>query len=115
MVDTLKKYVENRIQLVKFELIGALANVGAGLFSSILLLVVGMFILLMFNFAIAFWLGQMFDSYALGFAIVGGVYTLIFIIYLSFSKDALETKVKDKIVTAALAGEEELFDNEENY
>ena len=54
MVDLVKNYVENRIQLLKLNLIGAIANVAAGMVSSFLLLVMGILILLMFSIALAF-------------------------------------------------------------
>ncbi len=105
MVDLIKRYVENRIQLVKLELIGVLANVAAGLISSFLLFIMGMLILLMFSLSLAFWLAQVFESEVIGFAIVGGIYTLVFFIYLRFSKKIVDKKVKDVIVKEALADE----------
>lgn len=114
MVELIKKYVENRIQLVKLELIGVLANVAAGLISSFLIFIMGMLILLMFSLSLAFWLTGIFDSEVIGFAIVGGIYTLIFIIYLRFSKNIIDTKVKDAIVKAALTDEEELSEFNES-
>ena len=60
MIDLFKKYVENRIELVKFNFIGAIANVAAGLVSSFLLLIIGIFILLMFSISLAFWLSTFF-------------------------------------------------------
>ena len=108
MVDLLKKYVENRIKLVKLELIGVLANVAAGLISSFLLFIMGMLILLMFSLSLAFWLTGIFESEVIGFAIVAVIYALIFIIYLRFGKKTIDAKVKDAIVEAALADEEEI-------
>ena len=108
MIELLKKYVENRIQLVKLELIGVLANVAAGLISSFLLFIMGMLILLMFSLSLAFWLTGIFESEVIGFAIVGVLYVLIFTIYLLFSKKHIDAKVKDAIVAAALADEDEI-------
>lgn len=110
MFDLLKKYIENRIQLVKLELISVLSNLAAGLISSFLLLVIGMFILMMFSFSLSFWLASLFDSYALGFAAVGGIYILALVIYMVFIKNIVDTKVKDEIVKAAFAAEDELND-----
>ena len=108
MIDLIKKYVENRIQLVKLELVSTLANVGAGMVSSFLIFIMVLLILFMFSLAFAFWLSAFFESEVIGFAIVGGVYTLIFIMYMVFGRNAIDTKVKDEIVKAALAGEKEL-------
>jgi hypothetical protein len=113
MIDLLKSYIENRIQLLKLELVSVVANVAAGLVSSFLILVIGMFILLMFSISLGFYLAQLVDNNALGFAIVGGIYLLVFLIYWAFSKDSIAKKVKDQIVKAALDAEEELNSVEE--
>lgn len=113
MIDLLKSYIENRFQLMKLELISVVANVAAGLVSSFFILVISMFVLLMFSISLAFWLAELLDSNALGFAIVGAIYTLVFIIYLLFSKEFIATKVKDKIVQSALSAEGELNQDED--
>jgi len=114
MIDLLKSYIENRVQLLKLELVSVVANVAAGLVSSFLILVMGMFILLMFSVSLGFWLAQLLDNDALGFAIVGGIYTLIFIIYLAFSKKAISRIVKDEIVQSALEADNELKNEDDN-
>ena len=105
--DAVKKYVENRIQLVKFNLIGAIANVGAGLVSSFLLLIMGILILLMFSISLAFWLATFFESEIIGFALVGFVYVILLLLYALFGKDKIELKIKDKIVASALAQDDD--------
>ncbi|MCP4884114.1 MAG: hypothetical protein GY908_10000 [Flavobacteriales bacterium] len=107
MIDLVKKYVENRIQLVKFNFIGAIANVAAAMVSSFLLLVIGILIVLMFSISVAFWLSTFFESEIVGFALVGVIYLLFFIIYVVFAKDRVELKIKDKIVEEALADEDD--------
>ncbi|MEL4454349.1 hypothetical protein [Lutimonas vermicola] len=107
MIDLVKKYVENRIQLVKFNFIGAIANVAAGMVSSFLLLIMGILILLMFSIALAFWLATFFESEIIGFALVGIIYFVLLLIYTSFAKDKVELKIKDRIVEMALKDEDD--------
>jgi hypothetical protein len=107
MIELVKKYVENRVQLVKFNLIGAIANVAAGLVSSFLLLIMGTLILLMFSIAMAFWFATFFESEIIGFALVGLVYVILLVIYAVFAKDKVELSIKDKIVATALADDDE--------
>ena len=111
MIDLLKKYVENRVQLVKFNIIGAIANVAAGLVSSFLLLVMGMLVLLMFSISMAFWLSTFFESEIVGFALVGLIYLILFIVYALFIKHNVEIKVKDKIVESALSDDDEVTES----
>ena len=107
MIDLVKKYVENRIQLVKFNFIGAIANVAAALVSSFLLLVMGILILLMFSISLAFWLSTFFESEVIGFALVGLIYLIVLVVYAMLAKDRIELKIKDEIVQAALADDDE--------
>ncbi len=114
MVELVKKYVENRIQLVKLNLIGAIANVAAGMVSSFLLLVMGMLILLMFSISLAFWFSTFFESEILGFALVGVLYLIFFIIYAAFAKKGVEARIKDEIVASALSEVDDLTELEED-
>lgn len=107
MIDLVKKYVESRIQLVKFNFIGAIANVSAALVSSFLLLIMGILILLMFSISMAFWLSTFFESEIVGFALVGLIYLILLVVYAMFAKDSIELKIKDKIVEAALADDDD--------
>ena len=107
MIDLVKKYVENRIQLVKFNFIGAIANVAAGLVSSFLLLIMGVAIMIMFSIALAFWFATFFESEIIGFALVGIIYLILLIVYALFMKDGIELKIKDKIVEAALKDDDD--------
>ena len=106
MIDLFKNYFEKRIQLIKLELIGVFANVASGLVTSLLLLILSLFILFMFSFSLAYWIGQLLNNIALGFAFVGAFYTLLFIVYIFISKNKVEQKIKDQIVKAALSSEE---------
>lgn len=114
MIDIIRKYFEKHIELLKYESIAIFASVGSSLASSIILLVLGLLILFMFNFALALSIGKLFENIALGFIAVGLFYTLIFFIYLYFSKDKLEVKIKDQIVKAALSAEKKNSKNSES-
>jgi len=115
MIDLVKKYVENRIELVKYNLIGAMANVAAGMVSSFLLLIMGILILLMFSISMAFWLSTFFESEIIGFALMGLVYVVFLIIYMYSAKDKVELKIKDQIVKSAMSEEEEEFNESVDY
>ncbi|MDZ7615006.1 MAG: phage holin family protein [Flavobacteriaceae bacterium] len=108
MIDLLRKYIDNRLQLIKLELISALANVASGLISSFLLMGMAMFILLMFNFALAYYLGSVFENQALGFLAVGLIYVILFAIYFLFGRRAIDKNVKDKIVRSIFAADQEI-------
>ena len=105
MIDLLKNYIEKRIQLIKLELIGVIANIAASIVNSFLALVFLLFILLMLSFSLAFWLSEIYESHKIGFAMVGVIYAALFVIYLIFFKNKIEIKVKDSIVKSSLTSE----------
>jgi len=111
MLNSLKNYVEKRIQLVKLELIGVFADMASGLVSAFLILLFSMFILLMLSFSAAFWIGETLDSFALGFVIVGGIYLVLFSLYLLFGKSQLNNQIKDAIVLSALKNDNKTDDD----
>jgi hypothetical protein len=113
MYDLLMKYFDNRLQLLKLELTGASANVVASLVSSIVLLGMGIIIVVMLSFALGFYLGDLVNSYAGGFAIVGGIYALLLIIYMVASKDAIDKKIKDVVVKTIYDSIDESEDSSE--
>ena len=114
MVELVKKYVENRIQLVKLNLIGAMANVAAGMVSSFLLLVMGILILLMFSISLAFWFSTFFESEIIGFVRKGREGMIFFVVYAAFAKKGVEAKIKDEIVASALSEVDDLTELEED-
>jgi len=109
MIDLIKKYIENKIQLVKLELISVSANLAAKMVSSLVVVLLATIILFMFSIALAFGIGQYFNNnIALGFVIVGGGYLLFFIIYIIFAKDSVGRKVKDYVVKTAMEAQDDL-------
>jgi len=91
-----------------------MANVAAGMVSSFLLLIMGMLILLMFSISLAFWFSTFFESEIIGFALVGGLYLIFFVVYAAFAKKGVEAKIKDEIVASALSEVDDLTELEED-
>lgn len=108
MIDSIKNYIEKRFQLIKLELVGVFANMASGLVSSFIILIFVLFILLMLSFSLAFWFAKLVDSYSLGFAMVAGIYLVIFLLYFLFGKSKIDKNIKDAIVQSALNQEEKL-------
>ena len=114
MIELVKKYVENRVQLLKLNLIGAIANVAAGMVSSFLLMVMGILVLLMFSISLAFWFSTFFESEIIGFALVGVLYLVFFFLYITLAKNGVETRIKDRIVETALSEYDDLNEDVED-
>lgn len=102
MIDSVKNYIEKRLQLIKFELVDIFANIASGLVSSFIILIFSLFILLMLSFSLAFWFSELVDNISLGFVIVAGIYLVIFILYMLIGRSKIDKNIKDIIVQTAL-------------
>ena len=70
------------------------ANVAGGLISAVL----GLFVLLFLGFALAFWLGDLLDSNALGFLITAAFFALVAGIFLAIRKRVVFPIFRNKII-----------------
>jgi hypothetical protein len=61
-------------------------------------LVIAMFVLLFAGFGTAWWLGEYLQDMKTGFFIVGGIYTVIFIVLLLMAKKLLVPRVRNLII-----------------
>jgi hypothetical protein len=57
----------------------------------------------MFSISLAFWFSTFFESEIIGFALVGVLYLIFFVVYAAFAKKGVEAKIKDEIVASALS------------
>jgi Na+/H+-dicarboxylate symporter len=108
MLDLIKKYIDNKIQLTKLELISVSAHLASKLIGFFVVALLLMVVVILFNFAAAYGIGQYLNNTALGFTIIGGIYLLFFVIYILFAKDKLGIFVKDYVVKIAIGAQEEL-------
>tara|TARA_R110002049_G_scaffold247413_9_gene421608 strand:+ start:3099 stop:3440 length:342 start_codon:yes stop_codon:yes gene_type:complete len=91
ILDDAKEYGSHQVELVKLEVVEKTATVSAELLTHLILGVIAFILLLFISIAGGFILGEAFNSVALGFLTIAGIYTLIFII-LFIWKDSLLKK-----------------------
>ena len=86
MIEVLKDYMGKRLELIKLQLTEK-SSLSAGIiaFLSIILVAFSFFIIL-FNFGIAYLIGEALGNISYGFLIVSGFYFLIIILVLLFKK-----------------------------
>lgn len=80
MTDSLIEYVLKRIELLKIEIIEKSSlSAGTIAYLSILLFTL-VFCIILFNFGIAFFIGNLINNFSYGFLIVAGFYLLLIMI-----------------------------------
>ncbi len=94
----LTDYLEARLSLFKLEAFEKIAKVTAALFSSVVVALLGFFLLFFFSISAGIYLGEVLGSNALGFLVVTGVYLLLFALVLFAKKDFLEKFIIERII-----------------
>ncbi len=80
-------YVEARWNLIALDISDKIATIGTSVIMSVCLALLGLFFLLFSSMALAFWLGDLTESYALGFLLVSLLYAIMgIIVYLNRKK-----------------------------
>jgi ABC-type bacteriocin/lantibiotic exporter with double-glycine peptidase domain len=92
------EYFDARLKLIKLETFEKIAKVTAVLFSSLVVALLGFFLLFFLSMSLGFFLGKVFDSYALGFLSVTGLYLILFVLVLIMKKDLLEEFLIERII-----------------
>jgi predicted RND superfamily exporter protein len=98
MKQLIADYIEARIDLLKLEVFEKIAKVTAALFSSMVVALLGFFLLFFLSMSAGFYLGKLFDSIAIGFLIVTAFYLLLFAIVITRKKDFMEKYIIDRII-----------------
>ncbi|SDG42257.1 hypothetical protein [Epilithonimonas hungarica] len=97
MIDIIKDYTTKRLDLLKLQFTEK-SSLSAGIiaFLSIVLIAFSFFIIL-FNFGIAFLIGQSLGNVAYGFLIVAGFYFLLMLIVI-FLKKKIVTSIANQVI-----------------
>lgn len=97
MIETVKEYVSKRIDLLKIEATEK-SSLSAGVITYFVLMVVAFsFFIILFNFGIAFLIGEALGNHSYGFLIVSGFYLLIMIIIMVCKKRVVNF-VADQVI-----------------
>lgn len=93
-----KNYLAARYKLLKYELYEKSASLAASILSSLTIMLLFFFTLFFISVAGGFYLGQLYDNYALGFLWVAGVYMALLVMVILFRKWLSEKMIADGII-----------------
>lgn len=89
VLQKIKEYLKNTKNLTILRAVDKVSSLIAALVTDSLMVVFGFFILLFLSIGLGFYFGELFESNALGFLALAGVYILLIIILL-VSKKSIE-------------------------
>ena len=101
MLKKLENYISSRILLLKIEGTEKVSKTLAVLLKRIVLLMfLGSFVFFL-SVAIGLYIGDLYESYIIGFSAVAVIHLLILLLLYLFRKPLIERPVKDEIVRTA--------------
>ncbi len=101
-LDELKKeledYLQIRVDLIKLHIAGEMSRFFSSFMTKTVILYLFFFVFMFFSLAAALILGEWLESYALGFAIMGGVFLVAALIFYLLRKQLIERHVVQRFI-----------------
>lgn len=97
VIQKLKEYVENHADLAYLRFVGRISKILPGMTVGIISLLFAFFVVFYLSMALAFFIGELLSSYALGFALTGALFILLIILVAIF-RDKIKTIIANKCV-----------------
>ena len=98
-VEYAKQYVDQQKQLIKLDVAEKSAQLISSAVTGVVLAVVGLLTLLFASLALAFFLGDVLDSIALGFLIVTIIYAVVALVVNSTKRKLVTNPVLSGVIT----------------
>lgn len=98
--DHVSEYVQTSVQLAKAKATKGASNAAAGAAIGIATVVLGIFFIAFLFTALAWWLGTVLNSPALGFLCVAGLFLLLIILIFALRKKVIVPLIRNAIIKA---------------
>ncbi|MCA5005999.1 hypothetical protein [Sphingobacterium bovistauri] len=105
-----KEYLDTQVEIVKLKAISKSSRIVGAIVLDISKLMIALAIIFFWSLALGFWLGELLDSYSLGFLATGGIF-LIFLLIVRAMEPKLEAKFMDLTIKKILGK----WNEEEDY
>jgi hypothetical protein len=102
LLERIESFSKTTIDLMKLKAVDKLSKVSTVVVFGLLLALFVFFFLMIFNIALALWLGKLFGEIYLGFFVVAGFYVLLIIILVLFKKQLIKTPLTNTIISKFL-------------
>ena len=89
----IKEYAESNFNLIRLHVVEQLSRLTSGIIVNVGVLYILFFGLIFLSMALAFFLGELFNSYGLGFLVVSGLYFLLALTFYLMRKALIEKPV----------------------
>ena len=97
--ELIKKYTDDRLLLVKIQTAKKTAKITSKIIFIFIASILLFFVLLFFGFMLAHYFAEIMNNTMCGFGIVGGIYFILFILFIIAYKSYFGNKVMNMITT----------------
>lgn len=97
VVQKLKEYIENYADLAYLKFVGRSSKILPGIAVGVIVLLFAFFVVFYFSMALAFFFGELLNSYAAGFALTGAIF-ILFILLVALFKKAIKMLIANFFV-----------------
>ncbi|WP_291855055.1 phage holin family protein [Marinilabilia sp.] len=96
--NELEEYVQIRVDLIKLHIAGEMSRFFSSFMTKTVMLYLFFFVFMFFSIAAGLVLGSWLDSYALGFAAMGGLFLIAALIFWFLRKQLIERHVVQRFI-----------------
>ena len=94
----IQTYLEDRLTLVKLQAVKSISKIASAVFISILLLIVGFFVLLFLSVMLGYLFSALLHSYYWGFGIITAFYLVLFILIITVGRRMVSALLINTII-----------------
>jgi len=98
MVDSLKQYLNKRLELMRLVFAERISNTSASFTAIVIFIALFSLMFLFLSLALGFYIGEEYHSYSIGFFSVGIIYFIILILLIIFRKALILNPIRNKIL-----------------
>src|SRR5215831_11455100 len=109
--EVLEKYIQDRLLLLKLQLTEKISKLVAAMFTSLLIAVLGFFILLFLSIMAGYLFASLTGSTFLGFGIVAAFYLILLIVIIAIRKNVIHKNIINMVIEVMF---EKTKDEQEN-
>lgn len=98
LTDSITEYIQSYYKLTLLNAADKATSIAASTLASVTVLFLGTFVILFGGVALALWIGDMLNSYALGFVLVAALFLLIIIVVVAMKKKIVFPIIRDSLI-----------------
>ncbi|CAM2945732.1 hypothetical protein [Flavobacterium frigoris] len=102
LFEKVEDYTRTTVELAKLKVIDTSADVVSSLISRLTIAIVFAMFLLLLNFGLSFWIGELLGNFYCGFFIMAALYLVLSIVLYSYKDQWIKIPVSNFIITKML-------------